>query len=59
MELRGFEPLTPSLRTRCSAELSYSPPVELSNTYLFEHVFIRTRTYLNMVDGDGTSDRSG
>ncbi len=25
MELRGFEPLTPSLRTRCSARLSYSP----------------------------------
>ena len=25
VELRGFEPLTPSLRTRCSAELSYSP----------------------------------
>ena len=25
VELRGFEPLTPSLRTRCSARLSYSP----------------------------------
>ncbi len=25
MELTGFEPVTPSLRTRCSAELSYSP----------------------------------
>ena len=25
VELRGFEPRTFSLRTRCSAELSYSP----------------------------------
>ena len=25
MELTGFEPVTPSLRTRCSAWLSYSP----------------------------------
>ncbi len=25
VELTGFEPVTPSLRTRCSAELSYSP----------------------------------
>ena len=25
MELTGFEPVTPSLRTRCSARLSYSP----------------------------------
>lgn len=28
MELTGFEPVTPSLRTRCSAELSYSPKNE-------------------------------
>ena len=25
VELTGFEPVTPSLRTRCSARLSYSP----------------------------------
>ncbi len=25
MELRGFEPLTPSLRTRCATGLRYSP----------------------------------
>ena len=25
VELRGFEPLTPWLQTRCSAKLSYSP----------------------------------
>ncbi len=25
VELRGFEPLTPWLQTRCSAGLSYSP----------------------------------
>ena len=27
VELRGFEPLTPWLQTRCSAKLSYSPGV--------------------------------
>ncbi len=32
VELRGFEPLTPSLRTRCSAELSYSPDEENEST---------------------------
>jgi hypothetical protein len=25
VEVTGFEPVTPSLRTRCSAELSYTP----------------------------------
>ena len=25
MELRGFEPLTPSMRTRCATRLRYSP----------------------------------
>ena len=25
MELRGFEPLTPSMRTRCATGLRYSP----------------------------------
>ena len=25
MELRGFEPLTPCLQSRCSSQLSYSP----------------------------------
>ena len=25
VELRGFEPLTPSLRTRCATELRHSP----------------------------------
>jgi hypothetical protein len=25
VELRGFEPLTPSMRTRCATRLRYSP----------------------------------
>ena len=29
VELRGFEPLTPWLQTRCSAKLSYSPGVRV------------------------------
>ncbi len=32
MELTGFEPVTPSLRTRCSARLSYSPLREADST---------------------------
>ncbi len=36
VELRGFEPLTPWLQTRCSAKLSYSPGVRV--------VYAQTRT---------------
>jgi hypothetical protein len=34
VELRGFEPLTPSMRTRCATGLRYSPrrtPVSVAN----------------------------
>jgi hypothetical protein len=30
VELRGFEPLTPSMRTRCATGLRYSPKERLS-----------------------------
>jgi hypothetical protein len=30
VELRGFEPLTPSMRTRCATGLRYSPMERLS-----------------------------
>ncbi len=32
VELTGFEPVTPSLRTRCSARLSYSPLRDMNCT---------------------------
>jgi hypothetical protein len=37
VELTGFEPVTPSLRTRCSARLSYSPLRELG---LYRGLFV-------------------
>jgi dihydrodipicolinate reductase len=30
VELRGFEPLTPCVQSRCSSQLSYSPPFSLT-----------------------------
>ena len=32
MEIRGFEPLTPGLQSRCSSQLSYTPKAKAKKT---------------------------
>ena len=44
MELRGFEPLTPSMRTRCATGLRYSPRTDAEDSKAVHRIGVRAWT---------------
>jgi hypothetical protein len=64
VELRGFEPLTPSMRTRCATGLRYSPKTGCQRSkrsgYARQHevVICRRASIAGLADATADTDQS-